>query len=59
MEKTAYRASVHAVVEFALMGGDLVPGVSAARLLEGVRGKADVDSLSDAEYYNLSGMGLI
>ena len=38
MEKAAARASVHAVVEYALRAGDLVPGASAERLLEGVRG---------------------
>ncbi|MGI5883379.1 MAG: ATP-dependent DNA helicase [Candidatus Spyradocola sp.] len=45
MEKAAVRASVHAVVEFALRAGDLVPGASAERLLEGVRGHRSLQSV--------------
>ena len=52
MEKTAYRASVHAVVEFALMGGDLVPGASAARLLEGVRGHRSLQDIDEEGVLN-------
>ena len=52
MEKTAYRASVHAVVEFALMGGDLVPVASAARLLEGVRGHRSLQDVAEEGVLN-------
>ena len=45
MEKASARASVHAVVEYALMGGDLVPGASAERLLEGMRGHRSLQSI--------------
>lgn len=45
MGKATARASVHAVVETALMGGDLVPGASASRLLEGVRGHRSLQSV--------------
>ena len=46
----AFRAAVQAAVDERLRGGMPVTGG---------RGRADADSLSDAEYYNLSGMGLI
>lgn len=52
VEKTACRASVHAVVEFALMGGDLVPGASAERLLEGVRGHRSLQSVEEEGVLN-------
>lgn len=45
MDKTAVRASVHAVVEYALRCGDLLPGASAERLLEGVRGHRSLQSV--------------
>lgn len=44
MEKYAARASVHAVVDYTLMGGDLLPGASAERLMEGVRGHRSLQS---------------
>ena len=44
MEKYAARASVHAIVDYALMGGDLLPGASADRLMEGVRGHRSLQS---------------
>ena len=45
MEKYAARASVHTIVDYALMGGDLLPAASAERLLEGVRGHRSLQSL--------------
>lgn len=47
MEKAAARASVHAVVEYALRAGDLAPGASAERLLEGVRGHKSLQSVEE------------
>ena len=47
MEKAAARASVHAVVEYALRAGDLAPGASAERLLEGVRGHKSLQSVQE------------
>ncbi len=45
MDKFSARASVHAVVDYALMGGDLTPGASMERLLEGVRGHQSLQSV--------------
>ena len=45
MDKFSARASVHTVVEYALMGGDLMPGASAERLMEGVRGHRSLQSV--------------
>lgn len=45
MSKTAVRASVHTIVETALMCGDLTPGASVDRMLEGVRGHQSLQSV--------------
>ena len=47
MEKYAARASVHTIVDYALMGGDLMPAASAERLLEGVRGHRSLQSFDE------------
>lgn len=52
MAKTAARASVHAVVERALLAGDLVPGASADRLLEGVEGHRSLQSVPEPDVRN-------
>ena len=52
MEKYAARASVHTVVEYALMGGDLLPAASAERLLEGVRGHRSLQSMEQEGVVN-------
>ena len=46
-DKFTARASVHAIVDYALMGGDLVPGASAERLMEGVRGHRSLQALDE------------
>ncbi len=51
-QKIGIRASVHAVTEFALMGGDLLPGASAARLLEGIRGHQSLQSVEQEGVVN-------
>ena len=52
MEKYTARASVHTIVEYALMGGDLLPAASAERLLEGVRGHRSLQSMEQEGVIN-------
>ena len=52
LPKTPARASVHAIVEGALLCGDLVPGATAQRLLDGVRGHQSLQSVPDPDARN-------
>ena len=52
LSKTPARASVHAIVEGALLCGDLVPGATAQRLLDGVRGHQSLQSVPDPDARN-------